>query len=131
MKEDSENKDYTLELFDLQKALAGEVVCDKDGNEVTQIKEFRGVNTSFSNVGIISNNFVVFNANGVVAYSPSGNASKKLYMKVPKPKPREIWVNEYADGLCGVHHNTRLEAEKEANSIYPKQVKFREVLDEE
>ena len=55
----------------------------------------------------------------------------KMYQEI---KPREIWVNEYTNGLsatCMWYDSEKEAAECKSATHYVKSIKFREVLDDE
>jgi hypothetical protein len=106
-----------MEKFNLERALAGEPVCTRDGREVTQLVNF---DTIFFNpiFGVVDGRVESWFKDG--SYSESETTPFDLFMK---PKENAIWVNVYKDYkgklFTGCSHDSEKEA-VEAIGAYPK-----------
>jgi hypothetical protein len=107
-----------MEKFNLERALAGEPVCTRDGNEVTQLTYFEAPKDPYPVVGVLEGEVCGWQTNG--RFLESENISKDLIMK---PKENAIWVNLYKDYngklFAGCSHDSEKEA-VEAIGGYPK-----------
>jgi len=83
-------KESTMIPFNLERALAGDKVINKDGDEVTQLKEF-----------IIDKNPYVY---GVINRTVTKLYYNDLFMA---PKKLSGFINIYTDNTIGVIHRTR------------------------
>jgi hypothetical protein len=79
-----------MEEFNLERALAGEPVCTRDGNEVTQLTYFEAPKDLFSVVGVLKNEVYCWQTNG--RFLQTQEDAKDLFIK---PKEKVIWVNVY------------------------------------
>lgn len=87
----------TLEPFDLERALAGEPVCTREGREVTQVTLFNA-DTNYPVFGVVSDSIVTWNKEGV--YQENSKTHLDLFMK---PKIAEMFYNVYfSDGEVSV-----------------------------
>lgn len=83
-----------MEPFDLERALAGEPVVTRIGEEVTQLHLFNAPITDYPLVGVLKDQIIHWCKNGK-GYSTGGNSHLDLFMK---PKVVEGWVNVYQEG---------------------------------
>jgi hypothetical protein len=82
--------------FNLERALAGEPVCTRDGRDVTQLVRFE-VKERELIYGVLDGHVRTWYTNGnFLVYSISCNDD--LFMK---PKENAIWVNVYKDNGTG------------------------------
>jgi hypothetical protein len=106
-----------MEQFNLERALAGEPVCTRDGNEVTQLVKF-DIDSSYNVHGVINRNAECFKIDG--RYKDDGLSNKDLFMK---PIENAIWVNVYKDYNGKLFAGCSYDSEKEAVEAiggYPK-----------
>ena len=100
-----------MKAFDLQKALAGEKVVTRDGQEVTQVTLFKGVkDRSESICALVDGRICLFYENG--SYCKELESWPDLFMA---PKKLRGFVNDYA-----IHaptwHSTRGAADMDFNT---------------
>jgi hypothetical protein len=79
-----------MEKFNLERALAGEPVCTRDGREVTQLTYFRETEDLFSVGAVLDKEVYLWQANG--RFLQTKEDSKDLFIK---PKENAIWINVY------------------------------------
>jgi hypothetical protein len=85
-----------MKPFNLEKALAGEPVVTRIGEEVTQLHLFNASITDYPLVGVLKDQIIHWCKNGK-AYTTGGNSHLDLFMA---PKVIEGWVNVYQEGDC-------------------------------
>jgi hypothetical protein len=112
-----------MEKFNLERALAGEPVCTRDGREVTQLVKFDTPipNSIFALVTSLRSTEqnpckIVHNWYNNGIYSQEKSSDLDLFMK---PKENAIWVNVYktlskGDLYLGEQFNTEKEAINDA-----------------
>jgi hypothetical protein len=114
-----------MEKFDLERALAGDLVCTKDGNEVTQLTYFRETKDLFSVVGVLEGEVCGWQTNG--RFLETKESSKDLFMK---PKENAIWINLYKNEngslyVTGVFYSNEESAKKSSDEFrYLKTIKI-------
>ena len=79
-----------MEKFNLERALAGEAVCTRDGREVTQLNYFEAPKDLFTVGGVLDRELYLWQTNG--RFSETKEDSRDLFMK---PKENAIWINVY------------------------------------
>jgi hypothetical protein len=116
-----------MEQFNLERALAGEPVCTRNGIEVTQLTYFKEAREQYNLVGLMDGVVCTWNEKGTSIFGHE--TSSDLFMK---PKENAIWVNVYKrkDGALVVGafpFKSEAEAkEKSLGSNYIKTVKITE-----
>jgi hypothetical protein len=80
-----------MEKFNLERALAGEPVCTRDGNEVTQLTYFQETDDLFIVGGVLERELYLWQTNG--RFLETKEHPKDLFMK---PKENAIWVNVHS-----------------------------------
>lgn len=79
--------------FDLNKALAGELVVTRDEREVKELHQFKTAKAGAALAGVIKGSVFTWYTSG--AYRADGISVEDLFMKAPLV---EIWVNIYQEG---------------------------------
>lgn len=82
--------------FNLEAALKGEPVVTRDGRSVVDLKRFETVDKIY---GVLAGYVSGWHLSGT--YNSSGEHKADLFMAVPEPKMREIWLNLYPDSVYG------------------------------
>jgi hypothetical protein len=101
-----------MEKFDLERALAGEPVCTRDGRDVTQLTKF-DVKDKRCLVGVVSGMLLSWTYKG----DCFGNGKESKHDLVMKPKENAIWINlfKYVNGslyTTNTKFNSKESAEK-------------------
>jgi len=95
-----------MKAFNLEKALAGEKVVTRDGQEVTQVTLFNPVEDGCESIGaLIDGRILVFYKDG--SYMKGGEAAMDLFMT---PKKLSGFINTYSD-LPPTLHLSKLDAD--------------------
>lgn len=103
----------TLEPFNLERALAGEPVCTRDGREVKQLTYFKESDELFPIYGILDGELHCWNTNGSFNNFPIFS-KEDLFMK---SKVVEAFFNVYlSDGQVWVGINNYLTLEDAVNN---------------
>jgi hypothetical protein len=85
-----------MEKFDLERALAGEPVCTRNGNEVTRLF-LVDVDSKYKLVGVVKKSLLRWTDKGYFL-DITNKSENDLFMK---PKENAIWVNVYKDNGTG------------------------------
>jgi hypothetical protein len=80
-----------MEKFNLERALAGEPVCTRDGREVTQLTLF-DIDSRYQLRGVLKKEVVSWTNDGDYYDDKDEDNQKDLFMK---PKENAIWINVY------------------------------------
>jgi hypothetical protein len=83
--------------FNLERALAGEPVITRNGDEVYELVKFDSLK-NYPIVGVIGNLLYRWTIDGKEFSHHSGKSSLDLFMK---PKENALWVNVYKDNGTG------------------------------
>jgi len=106
-----------MEKFNLERALAGELVCTRDGREVTRLFLI-DVDSKYKLVGVVEKSLVRWTDKGY--FLDIGNKSENdLFMK---PKENAIWVNLYKNNeghlyTTGVYYSSEESAKTNADEF--------------
>lgn len=123
-----------MEKFNLERALAGEPVCTRDGKDVTQLARFDIKQGKQCLIGVLDYELERWTIEGNYFLNKT-EAQADLFMK---PKENVIWVNVYKNSfnalLIGVAHETEEEAKKQKtpdnfDAIYIKTIRITDKLD--
>lgn len=83
-----------MKPFNLERALAGDPVVTRGGQEVTQLHLFSAINCDYPLVGVVDNDILAFTKEG---YYRIGD-KKSAFGLLMAPVKKEIWVNIYEGG---------------------------------
>jgi hypothetical protein len=98
-----------MEQFNLERALAGEPVCTRDGNEVTRLF-LVDVDSKYKLVGVVKKSLLRWTDKGYFL-DITNKSENDLFMK---PKENAIWVNLYKSSMGHIYLGEQFETEKEA-----------------
>ena len=108
-----------MEKFNLERALAGDPVITRDGQEVTQLVKLDGVKHNENVVGVFDGEIHFWTIEGKF----DNRLKETPFDLFMKPKENAIWVNVYKDHngklFAGCSYDSEKEA-KEATGSYPK-----------
>jgi hypothetical protein len=98
--------------FNLQKAIAGDAIYTRDGNEVTEWHYYKSATTDWSIFAVVKGQVTAYTKEGRfnTSNSPTKDNPLDLMMKAPII---EKWMNLYHKGdklYLGMHFNTEEEA---------------------
>ena len=114
-----------MEKFNLERALAGEPVCTRDGRDVTQVTYFRETEDLFTVGAVLDRELYLWQTNG--RFLQGKEDSKDLFIK---PKENAIWINVYKNEngslyTNGAHYISKESAKRSADKFgYLKTIKI-------
>jgi len=108
-----------MEKFDLERALAGEPVCTRDGRDVTQLVKFDAKNEDEVIFGVIDEEIYSWTIDGKWDNMVKSQSPFDIFMK---PKENAIWVNLYKSKeghlyTTGVEYPNEESAKESADDI--------------
>ena len=83
-----------MEKFNLDRALAGEPVITRDGDEVTQIVEFKNIDSCYCVAGILNGEIGIWTIDGSTIDGLNNGNRTDLFMV---PVKQSVWINVYSD----------------------------------
>jgi hypothetical protein len=98
-----------MEKFDLERALAGEPVCTRNGKDVTHLTFF-DVDSRHQVVGVVEKSLIRWTKKGY-CFDVSHISEHDLFMK---PKEKVIWVNVYKSVRGFLFLGNQFDTEEEA-----------------